>query len=785
MEEIGVMAVVEGLAGFSSDIGKVNGLLDGLKPHATSLMQAFDGVGEAFASFGESIIHVAEVAIGVMLRDAIEWTLGALRDLISSAVEAGNEFQLLSLRLQGLNLQEAFDTTTFVAGATDVEKYSQAMEVANAATAQQLTWIMKLAAFTPFDATDIANIYTMARSYGFADDAAQGLVESITDFTAGMGLSGDAMDRIIVNFGQMVQRGKITTREINDLARGSMVPIADILDRIAKRMGITVAELNAQISKPGGGVDPQYFIDAFEEMTSSEVRFQGASERMARTFQGASQNVIQTTRDLLGMYVVQPVLDALGQKVASFMDAFSDPARWDRITGAMSRIGAALSEVVSGILGLAPDSETLADSIITGIEKIATWIETNKGKIIGFFNELKNILAGNATQPIPEGAQAMVQSEQAQNGIQGAGEATFGQGILNTIKKIRDFIYDDLIPAFDTVKNWIAENKPLIDTFFSTLGEIVGQVIENLFGIKAPEGGGGIDSFLGGLKGFLQWVIDNKGEITQWVTVFAQFVGVFLLVSTISTVALTALVSFFSFILTSPADLLIAWGSFLVALGVILPGLISSAQGVDWSKVFSVWAATITTGLEGIRTSFQTWIDGLIAKLKEWFDMIGNILPGMFWGLVGKITTALENAFGIINLTDKGTEAGTSYVDGLIAGIEGGKFDLMGAIISLAQDMIVAILDALDATSPSRKMRNIGKNVIGGGLELGIKDFVGPLINTMSAAMQNVTSAASTMPSQTSTSYSYSNAYNLTINSNANAEQVSADFGMMQSMAGA
>lgn len=766
MEQIGVMAVVEGLAGFSSDMGKVNSLLDGLKPHATALMQAFDGVGEAFASFGESIIHVAEIAIGVILRDAIEWLLGAMRDVIASAIEAGNQFQTLTLRLQGMNLQDAFNANNFAAGATDAEKYTQAMQYATEATKQQLTWIMKLAAFTPFDAVDIANIYTMARSYGFADEAAQGLVESITDFTAGMGLSGEAMDRIIVNFGQMVQRGKITTRELNDLARGSMVPIGDILDRIAKKLGITVAELSAQISKPGGGVDPQLFIDAFEEMTNSEERFRGASERMARTFQGASQNILQTTRDLLGMYVVQPVLDALGQKLSSFMDAFSDPARWDRITTAMSRIGKVLADIATGILGLAPDSETLADNIISGIEKIATWLEANKSKIIGFFDDLKNILSGNKKV--------------------GGEEPVFGQGLLDGISKVRDFIVEKLIPAFDTIKNWIGENKPLIDTFFATVGEIVGQVLQNLFGIKAPEGGGGLEGFLGGVKNFLQWVIDNKEQIAQWVTVFAQFVGVYLLVSTISAVAFTALIDFLGFIISTPVDLLIAWTAFLSALTfVILPNLIAAIQSIDWSATFATWVGTTQAGLAGVENSFQQWFDRLMAKLKEWFEKIGNLLPDLFNGLVGKITSSLENAFHLVDLTSQGAGAGRGFIDGLIAGIEGGRIDLMGTIITLAQDMIGAILDALDAHSPSRVMANIGENIIGGGLAEGITNSVGAIVGAVSSAMQTMAGVASAMPSQTSTSYSYNNAYNLTINSNANAEQVTADFGMMQSMAGA
>ena len=43
-----------------------------------------------------------EVALGVMLRDAIEGVIRVIGDMITSTIDAGNEFQILSLRLDSI-----------------------------------------------------------------------------------------------------------------------------------------------------------------------------------------------------------------------------------------------------------------------------------------------------------------------------------------------------------------------------------------------------------------------------------------------------------------------------------------------------------------------------------------------------------------------------------------------------------------------------------------------------------------------------------------------------------
>lgn len=435
MQKIGVEAVVEGLGAFISDVGAINRSMDQLRPQGTLLQRMFEGVGEGLRAFGREVLNVAEVALGVLLARAVEFVIEKLKALIGATIEAGAAFQTMSLRLTRLNFNSIIES-----GAD----YVDAMDAAKKATQEQLEWIQKLAIQTPYDAQDIADVFTLARSYGFAADAAQGLTEDITDFAAGMGLGNTEIRRIIVNFGQMVQQGKVTQREMNDLARGAFVPVNDVLKRMQEQTGLTGKAFD-DFKVTGEGV--QAFFTAFSSLV--EERFQGAAQDMARTFQGATANAQDFIKSLLGMNVVMPVLSVVGGRIADLVNSLTDEKNWEGLTAAASRVGEAFSGVVADLLGLLPSTEALAGQITDGLNGIADWVNAHRTDIVNFF-----------------------------------------KGIGTTIQtKVVPFIMK-IVDGFNTIKDWVTSNQELIGKFFSTLGEIVATVFENLTGGEIPTGGG-------------------------------------------------------------------------------------------------------------------------------------------------------------------------------------------------------------------------------------------------------------------------------------------------------
>src|SRR3990172_2306044 len=207
MQKAGIELIVEGLMAFGRDMESANGSLKKLGSGGTLLQRTFEGIGGALSSFGREVLNVAEVALGVLLRDAINAVITKIKELIGAVFEAGSEFQLLELRLKRLNANWLIENE-------NIKDYSQAMELATQATREQLKWLQQLAFTTPYDAQDIANVFTLARSYGFAADEAKGLTQDISDFAAGMGLGDTEIERIIVNFWQMTQQGEGTQRGV-------------------------------------------------------------------------------------------------------------------------------------------------------------------------------------------------------------------------------------------------------------------------------------------------------------------------------------------------------------------------------------------------------------------------------------------------------------------------------------------------------------------------------------------------------------------------------------------
>jgi len=266
------MAVVEGLSAFVGDMDKIQSSIEKIGPPASILQDAFGALGKAAGDFASWVADVLTYTLGNLLADAIETVVSWMGELIAKTIEAGNEFQTLTLRLNGMNLNDLIKSG---------KDYNTAIEESVVLTQEQLSWLQKLAMATPYDNTDISNTYSLARSYGFLDAEARSLTEDTGDFAAAMGLSGDTLERIIRNFGQMRSRGKITGTELRDLARGAFLPLDDVLGRVAKSLGVTTEKLTAMISKPGEGVPFELFIEAFEQMVREEPRFVGAAARMA------------------------------------------------------------------------------------------------------------------------------------------------------------------------------------------------------------------------------------------------------------------------------------------------------------------------------------------------------------------------------------------------------------------------------------------------------------------------------------------------------------------------
>jgi tape measure domain-containing protein len=328
-------------------------------------------LGNVLQKLWGSIKNILEITIG-MTFSRILWGVGAsVRQLADNVVQAASNFQLLEVRLQTLMGNEIKSTT----GINDM---SQAIKKSIPIVKDYFKQIVKLGIETPYSAQDISNIFTLGMSYKLTSEESWELVKATTTFASGMGLTGDAIKRVVENMGQMIAAGKITGTEIRDLARGSFVPVNRLFDIMGERLDIvtksgkSMKETIMAMSKDGK-VGIKEFINAFIEL--SETDFEGIGERISSTWEVVKSNSQELLDTLLGFYVLKPALDVIGSKMQAFIESlFSDST-----ISTMSIFGSVLAKI----------TESLFD--FSNVLEKSSFGKNLQGKMSGMANSIRGM----------------------------------------------------------------------------------------------------------------------------------------------------------------------------------------------------------------------------------------------------------------------------------------------------------------------------------------------------------------------------------------------------------
>lgn len=785
MEAIGVEAIVQGLLAFESDMNRMQKSIEDVTPSTSLLGDAFSWLSGVISNFGDSVKRIVETALGVLLRDAIRGLIDMFQELGGQIIDAGNEFQVLTIRLNGMNLDEAMksgrdlgDVMARMGGEINdidfskiidgTKTFAESMADASVQTRDQLTWIQALSAATPFNSTDIANTYALARSYGFADVEARRLTKDITDFSASMGLSSDSIVNIVQNLGTMDARGKITFTAIRNLTRSAFLPLDDVLGRVAEKLGTTTEELTAMISKPGEGVPAQLFIDAFQEMVEQEPRFIGAAGRLGKSFQAASENAVDLWRNIGGASIVMPILDVLGGKISDLVGQFVTfneagdlikTDKWLAMVDAADRIGSSLSDIATELLGLLPSTEQVADGIVNALEGIATWLENNKDGIVTWvqnaltqFDIMKERLGG-AFDTISESVDRVKESLMSVSGSNGKSK---WDELTTAATNFRDAVADVIAKLFG-----VPEGGTFFDGLIVVLYHLADWVIENK------------DKIIGFILGFaaaLQWLADHKDQIVLFLTILFQYLAYLEIFKFITGLVFAFIGAIFAIL----APIIAVIGIIVLIIGAIFAFAGAIAEGIAIVTSFILVVAGIVV-IIGIITFIFNFIASFITtRFNQWLADVKKI--------VGEISDAF---------TKKDWEGvGKAILSGISTAIEHGTKDLMAAISSAVKKAYTAAMNAIIAKSPSKLFMNVGKAMMT-GMAGGILDNVAMVARTMTSAVGTVTMPAMMAPAMAS-AYASSPVssivnnrtqnYNLNITSNARTEPIIQDFNMLRSL---
>lgn len=248
--------------------------------------------------------------------------VGGAIDLSKSMIENVGLLQQMSIALDSLAAKEILQ-----AGITD--DMATAFRLGEARADEMLKKIKDLSLESPFEYKDIVDTYRMAQAFGISSDLALEVTGAITNMTAGMGLSSQMMNRLIYNFGQMNRIGKISQRDVRDLAMAGL----DLADVLEQKLNKSIKETNEALA--AGEIS---FDDVTKALIDySNTFFGGAAEKASRTLPG----LISSFHDLL-FFASMDVWGPATEAVTGFLGKVFDEARRIIDDGALKKIGAAL-----------------------------------------------------------------------------------------------------------------------------------------------------------------------------------------------------------------------------------------------------------------------------------------------------------------------------------------------------------------------------------------------------------------------------------------------------------
>lgn len=211
-----------------------------------------------------------------LLNGAFSFTLGIG---VFQALETG--FQAVKDTIFGFNSQ----MQTAKIGFETMLGSAEAAEV----FLQQLS---DFAAKTPFEFLGLQDAAKRLLAYGWAAKDVLPTMKALGDTAAGLGMSKEGLDRLIMAIGQMKAKGKVSAEEMLQLTEAG-VPAWQIL---ADAIGTTVPELQDMVSK--GVVPADKAITVL--LQGMEKRFPDMMKKMENSWEGVTSTIKDVFRLTLG-----------------------------------------------------------------------------------------------------------------------------------------------------------------------------------------------------------------------------------------------------------------------------------------------------------------------------------------------------------------------------------------------------------------------------------------------------------------------------------------------------
>ncbi|MGR3199466.1 MAG: tape measure protein [Paracoccus sp. (in: a-proteobacteria)] len=314
---------------------------------------------------------------GAFSRNAAQVDRGArlmasgLGDVARGAGRAGMAVAAYNGVMAGIGaafIRPAAQMERFEVQLTNLEGSSEKAEKA-------MTWIQDFATRTPLQLENTISAYARLKAFGV--DPMNGSMQALVDTMAAAGGNAEQLDGLVLALGQAWAKQKLQGEEaLQMLERG--VPVWDLL---AGKLGRTTAEVQAMASAGKlGREEITLLIDALAE------RNRGASENMAKTWDGVISNLIDHWARWQVMVMDAGVFDFMKERLQTFLDFLNAAAADGRLQAWAERTAAAIMGALEGIW-------TLGVALYDTWQQLYPWLEAAAVQLGGWQNLLIAITA--------------------------------------------------------------------------------------------------------------------------------------------------------------------------------------------------------------------------------------------------------------------------------------------------------------------------------------------------------------------------------------------------------
>lgn len=335
------------------------------------------------SGIGRSLGSIGTIAGGILTSQVFTAIARQIGAMVTSAIDATAQMQNMRMMLTNLQARELMKTGDFV----DMNAALAAAAPLAKATMDQLE---RIATLSPYQLENVSNTYRMAMAFGYTSGEATVFTKALLTMGAGVGASGEMLDRMAYNLAQVRLQGKVTAVDIRQLAMAGL-DLNDVLKYVGKQMGVNI-ETHEDFNKAiaDGSITWEDFTTNFAKY--ADQNFGGAAERMSRTLEGLKSTFkdvfLLTMPKILGP-AAELVTGLLNDILTSFLN-FNDSGALqdmgqnfaDWLTPGINSIRSILLEM--GLLKSAFEDERgweptkkfdLGEWLIDGTESFKKWAE--------------------------------------------------------------------------------------------------------------------------------------------------------------------------------------------------------------------------------------------------------------------------------------------------------------------------------------------------------------------------------------------------------------------------